>query len=690
MSAKEFVRNILVQKQEKNYQKRLQENHVTYSGWIMDLEQEKAAAYKKEAKEAGTNKRQPLHIVKYNEINSALLENNLGQLPLEQLLVFVSEKGKLTVNAEEEIQRYFADHPEVELAYGDEDLENEQGVPEKPYFKPDWSPDAYGNAFYIGSIFITRLTLIRKMQSMDPALFRSSQLPMRSENGDLLFGKLALAAGGFALRDGLSFSIGHIREILFRGQPGYDLFGERHFNGEMHHLSQYVTVSIVIPSKDHPEILGQCLSSIAYNDSGDREKIGYEIIVVDNGSEAANRLKVSKKLADLPRDGGLMGTRYLYEPMPFNFSKMCNLGAKAAKGQLVLFLNDDIEIRESGWLRELVYYALQPHVGAVGAKLLYPKEDLIQHAGITKVRMGPMHKLTKMHDGEAHYFGINRGVHDMIGVTGACLLMRRDLFWKIGGFSEILAVAFNDVDLCYSLIEGGYYNVCCNHVMLIHHESLSRGDDTKDPAKLERLGKEYRTLMERHPGLKRIDPFYHPYLSDDEHVADYLRVDDSAEVKKLPDAQFKTLPSGVSGAREDPVVRIGVEYGDTIALWIHNYQLEEQGSEDGYLLKGYSFVIGSDNALYERSLLLRRAEGPTTAPVPIGSQVLLTKPVDCYREDIMKNLPDQVHVELTGFRLRIAFGTLEPGSYQIGMLYEDKTSRNKLVGWAPNLLIVEK
>ena len=112
-----------------------------------------------------------------------------------------------------------------------------------------------------------------------------------------------------------------------------------------------------------------------------------------------------------------------------------------------------------------------------------------------------------MHDNKSHYFGYNRGIHNMIGVTAACLLISRRKFNDVGGFPEELKVAFNDVDFCYSVFEKGYYNVCCNHTYLLHHESLTRGLDNLDPKKLDRLASEGEILMKRHSHLYNKDPF---------------------------------------------------------------------------------------------------------------------------------------------------------------------------------------
>lgn len=194
--------------------------------------------------------------------------------------------------------------------------------------------------------------------------------------------------------------------------------------------------------------------------------------MVDNGSNDYNRAK-AELLVKAHNELG--SARYHYEPMDFNFSRMCNIGASMADGDFLLFLNDDIEIRKSGWLERMTDKVRLPYVGAVGMKLLYPNSDIIQHAGVMNVRVGPYHKLQYCHNDEEHYFGFNKGVRNVLAVTGACLMVRRNVFEEVGGFdAEHFAVAFNDIDLCYKIYEKGYYNVVLNNIYLYHHESLSR------------------------------------------------------------------------------------------------------------------------------------------------------------------------------------------------------------------------
>jgi hypothetical protein len=367
---------------------------------------------------------------------------------------------------------------------------------------------------------------------------------------------------------------------------------------------------------------------------------------------------------------------------------MCNQGARACNGEYLLFLNDDIEAVKEGWLREMLSQAQLGHVGCVGAKLIYPDTDLIQHCGIANVRRGPVHKLQKMHDGKNHYFGYNRGVHNFIGVTAACLMISRKKFNDIGGFPEELKVAFNDVDFCYTVMEKGYYNVCCNHVYLYHHESLTRGLDNLDPKKMERLAVEGDTLMKRHAHLYNFDPFYSPHLTEDETISAIIPREDYTPVEDIPYARVSVHEHGIKGAREDQCLRIGCEYNGSLRNWL--YGVTAEGYDDGYYLKGYSFVIGSDNAIYEKRLLLRLVERHEDGAGPVEPKVFSVPTYVWYRPDIKVRLQDQVNVDLTGYKVKIRKGDLVPGYYQIGMLAVDKTSHLKLVNWVPNILNVKK
>ena len=610
--------------------------------------------------------------------------------------LFVSPKGKLVKKAAEVVKQYFIAHPEHNVVYGDEDEAGNNGKYIHPYFKPDWSPDTYLNAFYIGSFFACRAkTMHASSKEYDNAVkmlggtankrgsVEQTGLEASLLSADVLFCMLAIHEHAFAKRTGLEFPIGHIKQVLFHRSPEQDVFYGRNFHSSRHMLLAPATVSIIIPSKDHPEILQQCLNSIIET-TGD-DNIKYDIVIIDNGSNAANRVKYGVYASRAPRKNGLVKINYIYKLQDFNFSAMCNQGVKNSAGEYLLFMNDDIECAKEGWLREMLSQAQLRHVGVVGAKLIYPETDLIQHAGIANVRRGPVHKLQKMHDNKSHYFGYNRGIHNMIGATAACLLVSRKKFLEVGGFPEDLAVAFNDVDLCYKVHEKGYYNVCCNHIFLYHHESLTRGLDNLDPKKMERLAVEGDTLMSRHAHLYNWDPFYSPHLTEDETISAIIPREDYTPVEELPYAAATIYEKGIRGAREDQCLRVGCEYNGGMDNWL--YGVTSKGCREGYFLKGYSFVIGSDNACFDKRLVLRQIEkSPDGSVGPVGPKVFSFTPYVWYRPDIRVRLGDQVNVDLTGYKLRIDKNTLPPGYYQIGMLAIDKTSRLKLVNWVPNIL----
>jgi len=232
-----------------------------------------------------------------------------------------------------------------------------------------------------------------------------------------------------------------------------------------------------------------------------------EVVVVDNDSREAVTQALFAAHACETR------LRVLPVPGPFNFSDLSNRGAAAATGTVLLFLNNDVEIVEPGWLAEMVSCVLDPTVGAVGAKLLYP-DGTLQHGGIVLGVGGVAgHSHLGLPGEEPGYFARMVLTQEVSAVTGACLAVRAAVFKEVGGFdARHLAVAFNDVDLCLRLRAAGYRNVWTPHARLIHHESKSRGpEDT--PEKRARFEAETRVMQARWEPQLRADPYYNPNLS---------------------------------------------------------------------------------------------------------------------------------------------------------------------------------
>lgn len=617
------------------------------------------------------------------------------------------------------------------LVYGDEDV-IKAGKRQNPWLKPDWSPDTFLSCFYFGAFVAVPTAKIAEFlqkRSVSEGAEREveadlladggpeSELQQGKQEDQVLYELLAdylRENGAFTGWKTAGHVVVHIPQVLMHTEvSSYERWKNLHLTADITADIQVPTVSVIIPSKDHPDILFRCLDSFVDKTSGLGTKVKTEFIIVDNGSSEENKNRIEQKLQKINN------TRYIYKELPFNFSYMCNWGAKEAQGDYLLFLNDDMEIVDEDWLILLMEKAVLPYVGAVGAKLLYPGTDIIQHAGITNLRVGPAHKLQFAHDKEDHYFGQNRGVHDMLGVTGACLLVKKTLFEKVGGFDETLAVAFNDVDLCYKIYEEGYYNVVRNDLFLFHHESLSRGKDGESEEKQLRLLREKDYLYEKHQDLYGKDPFYHPYLTTDMLETEYTPAFRYQVDLSMPWAKVKECTQEVLAAREDECLVIGMECAMDIYKWKYGVSPEKRkekfldkedyskkekdncndrsndGSNDtedqGYYFQGYSFVIGSDNACYKKELLLRRiADGnqqmlgnsvgkDEKMPQPVIYSISIEK--KC-REDIKANLKDQVNVDLTGYAAKLKPGAVPAGKYQFGMLAKDACSRVKLVNWS--------
>lgn len=262
-------------------------------------------------------------------------------------------------------------------------------------------------------------------------------------------------------------------------------------------------VSIIIPTKDKAEILARCVNSILQKTTYKN----FEILIIDNNSEEDATFKLFDRLT---KDHRVSVTR---DTGPFNFSALNNRAVTKTKGQILGFLNNDLEVITEGWLSEMVSYAVQPKVGAVGAKLLFPN-NLIQHGGVV---LGIGGVAGHSHKGQPKdsfgYFNRAYLAQSFSAVTAACLLVRRETFDKIGGFDEAeLKVAFNDVDLCLKIKGIGLSNVWTPYSLLYHYESVSRGYE-HSPEKFERFEKESRTMKTRWGETLNHDPYYNPNLT---------------------------------------------------------------------------------------------------------------------------------------------------------------------------------
>ncbi len=263
-------------------------------------------------------------------------------------------------------------------------------------------------------------------------------------------------------------------------------------------------VSIVIPSKDHIDVLDACITSIRNKTT----YTNYEIVVVENNSIDPQTFKYYERLQF--KYGQV---RVVTWPEEFNYSKIVNFGARHAKGKYLLFLNNDTEVITPNFIEEMMGYLQRPEVGVVGAKL-YFRDRLTQHAGM----------LVGVHGAVAHVnqdFPKNREGYlaravrpgNFSGVTGACQMVRREVFEEVGGYTESLAVGFNDIDFCLKLIQAGYRVVFTPYAELYHYEFVSRGREVVSSEKLERWEQEKANFTARWQKIfDEGDPFSNPNL----------------------------------------------------------------------------------------------------------------------------------------------------------------------------------
>ena len=506
----------------------------TYHEWF--LRHQEALEARLAAQGAGPGADMSLEVVRYSHLKNYILSGE-GK---PEILVACDDDGELSDCALRLIRDYFASHPSINMVYGDEDQISD-GVHISPWFKADWSPDTFLSTFYFGSVFALRasaLALInpgsRTAQEFEPESriledAVEEQEARRSEPDTALrswiYGKLCLkvaqADGGFSRRRGDEMPVGHIPEILFHADKkpeawDADLIRDSLTGRYSQEAAQTRLISIIIPSKDNPDLLARCVHSVMKH-----ARVPYELIIVDNGSSEFNRRKTQELVEEI--NDGDMSAVYLYKPMPFNMARMNNMGAACANGEMLLFLHDDVVVQKLGWLSHLSEKAKLPYVGAVGMKLLYPSSNIIQHAGIMSVADGPIYKLQYRRNDETWYYGFNKGVRNVLALSGACIMVRRDVFGEVGGFDEEhFPDCFTNVDFCWRVFEKGYYNVVRNNMYLFYYDPVSKENlETLEEREKNRPA-ELAALQRLHPLLYGVDPFYHRYLTQDGNEPRFL------------------------------------------------------------------------------------------------------------------------------------------------------------------------
>ena len=449
--------------------------------------------------------------------------NSAIEIATGDFIAFADHDDELTPNALFECVKAINEKPQTLVIYTDEDKMSMDGHKFfQPHFKPDYNPDLLCTVNYICHLFVVSRKVIEKVGGL------------RSEFDGAQDYDFVLRCVE-AVKDE---EICHIPKILYHWRCHEDSTAENPesklyafeagrravqahyertgihaevFKGE--YLGLYRTkfirdhdplISIIIPNKDHIDDLKRCMESIEQKSTYKN----YEYIIVENNSTDSATFEYYKKLeAENPK------VRMVYWDGVFNYSAINNYGASFAKGEYLLLLNNDTEIINPDCLEELLGYCMRKDVGAVGARLYY-EDDTIQHAGVV-IGFGGIagHCFVQQKRGTTGYCHRIICAQDYSAVTAACMMVKKSAFDAVGGLSEELAVAFNDIDFCMKLRKAEYLIVYNPYAELYHYESKSRGlEDT--PEKVARFNKEIATFEKKWPEiLENGDPYYNPNLT---------------------------------------------------------------------------------------------------------------------------------------------------------------------------------
>jgi GT2 family glycosyltransferase len=442
-----------------------------------------------------------------------------------EFIAFLSDADTISPDALYEVTKLLDAYPDAEFIYSDEDKIQEDSIRFDPFFKPDWSPDLCLSMMYTGNLAVYRRTTIeslgglrevygaafaydlvlRLMEKIAPAQIyhlpkilyhtRSSlaawnQLPGGEAGQEM--GKLAL--NDYRLRHDLP---GSVTDGMVPGTYRFRRF-----------CPDNLKVSIIIPFRDKVDLLEKCIVSILTK----TDYKNYEVILVNNRSKERDTFAFLEKMSHHP---AIHTCSYDHD---FNFSAINNFAVTKTDSDYLVFLNNDTEVISPEWLTAMMEHMTRQEVGAVGAKLIY-YDGTIQHAGvimgITQICGHAFRRFPADHPG---YFGQLQVVRNCSAVTGACMLVKKEIFQAMGGFdADHLPVGYNDIDLCLKMLDAGYLIVWTPYALLYHREYSSRGDDRdlqgRSRENYQRIIEELEFIEKKWGRYIDHDPYYHPNLT---------------------------------------------------------------------------------------------------------------------------------------------------------------------------------
>ena len=459
----------------------------------------------------------------------AISENTNLALTIAEgdFIAFADHDDLLEINTLYECVKVLNEYPDTEIIYTDEDKVSMNGkVFFQPHFKSDFNLDLLRSMNYICHFFVVKRSIQEQVgelraefngaQDYDFVLRCIEKTEHIYHIPEVLYHWRAHQdstaenpeSKRYAFEAGIRAVESHLERCGIKGKvtmtEQYGLYRVKY------ELEKTPLVSVLIPNKDHVNDLQRCVNSL-YEESN---YSNIEIIIIENGSVEEATFAYYDEIS--AKYGNVQIVTWNNEN-GFNFSALNNYGATFAKGEYLLFLNNDTEILEKDSITEMVSHMNRPEVGAVGARLYY-EDGTVQHAGVI-VGLGGIagHAFKDAPKCDGGYFFRSICVQDYSAVTAACMLMSKPLFDEIGGFDEGLKVAFNDIDLCMQIRSKGKLIVYTPYAELYHYESKSRGlENTKE--KVERFNGEVNYFAKKwEKELKTGDPYYNKNLTLEKH-----------------------------------------------------------------------------------------------------------------------------------------------------------------------------
>jgi len=423
--------------------------------------------------------------VKFNEKNLGISEttNSAIKITTGEFIAFLDNDDLLSKNALFEIVALLNEHSDADVIYSDQDKVTPSGEFYEPFYKPDWSPEYFKGVMYVGHLLTVRKSIAENAGLLDKTydFVQDYEFMLRlSEKTNFIYHIPKILYHWRTVEGSIasnSNSKGNISEKQVQAVNSHlerSGLHARAISGPVPHRvlisplprEQFPLVTIIIPTKDKPELIERCLKSIY----GLTSYPNFEVIVMDNNTTDENAKNVINSFP----------CRKILYNEPFNFSKINNSGAKNANGDYLVFLNNDTQIQSRDWIESLLYYAEQSDVAAAGPLLVFPN-NTVQHAGVVLGFRGTADHIMRDYSIDCDgYAGSLLCAREVSAITAACMMVKKSKFIEVGGFNEHYSIIYQDVDLCLKYMAKGYRIIFDPRAIITHYECSTRNKKSYD------------------------------------------------------------------------------------------------------------------------------------------------------------------------------------------------------------------